>query len=231
MSIIGIGWKTVSVILIWVGILLLFIPVVGLFVGLPLLLLGFIMFFRNKKKQHSAEKEKSSSNLLFKVRPIVNSKKYLILLVLISFGLFVIGPKALRMVSAALLIVFFIMYSNLKYAEEIHSGKRIKRHFSQRVGRRFFGGGIIAIIGSFLYLMFFSYISGLMRQESVSLGFQVGGGIFLLLYALPGLLFMFAGFFLIRYSYRYSDSKSNEFAVIKPGKLVISKKKALFKDQ
>ena len=230
MGIIDKGRKLGSIFLICLGIILLFIPVIGIIAGLPLIFIGIIVGRSKLKERAKSDGSHGSSNLLSHVKPITKSKKLLILLIFLSFALFVLGSKPIRLIFAASLIFFFVAYINLKHKEDLISNRHLERHFSQRFGERLFGGGFVFIIAGFLWLWALSYISTMMLSEPMEFISRIGSILVVLAYASPGLVFLNMGFSLIRYSYRYSDSRSDErFRVVKPGSIVISKDSASFK--
>ena len=223
MSAIRKALRTASIIAIILGLFAMFIPVVGFFVGLPMLFFGLIIF--NKTKNAKLAVERKAGNFLLKVKPIVKSKNYLAVFIALSFVLFVFGPRALRLWLGGLILWLFVMYTNLKYNEHKKSGKEMKLHLSHEKGKRTFGVGVILIVFGFIYLTLMSLIADAMFEhwEEPTIVDKVGLPIYLAFYAFPGAFLITLGFWVIRYSYRYRDHNMNKFAVIEPGQVVISK--------
>lgn len=211
--------RTASVILILLGIFAIFLPVVGFFVGLPILLIGSAIFSKTKEEKLSIEKNIEGSLPILK--PIIKSKNYLILLITLSFAFFVFGPRTLRLFSAGLIVLSFILYNIAKHEEYKQTGKKAKLHLSDKQRKMVIVAATFFVILGFFYLTFMSLMADVGWKEPILID-KIGLLIITAFYAFPGALVIALSFWAIRYTYRHKDI-SNKFTVIEPGQIVISK--------
>ena len=147
--------KIAGIVLILLGIFILFVPVVGLFVGLPLLLLGIFLFWKKKKNKEYHSESSFISNLLLKIKPVTNSKKWIVFFILTSFLLLIFGSANYQLIYIGLILLFFIMYNKIKHEEWKISGKNVSAKWFHIGGRpaKWFGAGVFSIIFGFLVLI------------------------------------------------------------------------------
>ena len=214
--------------MILLGILLLFVPVVGLIAGLPLILLGiFVSSWKKEEiKKHYAGNS-LISNLLLKIKPVTKSKKWLVFFIMTSFALLIFGSANYQLIYIGLILMFFVMYNNVKHEEWKASGKQVSARWFRIRGRpaRWFGAGVFTIIYGFLILMGTVYMAGLSLKSEVQhtlSDFVIARIAWVLIIGSMGILSIILGFWMIRFSYRNPSHYSN-FNVLEPGKVVISR--------
>ena len=221
--------KIAGIVLILLGIFILFVPVVGLFVGLPLLLLGIFLFWKKKKNKEYHSESSFISNLLLKIKPVTNSKKWIVFFILTSFLLLIFGSANYQLIYIGLILLFFIMYNKIKHEEWKISGKNVSAKWFHIRGRpaRWFGAGVFSIIFGFLVLIGAIYVADrtYMKDASPTLleyfGVRVAWGIII---GSVGIATIILGFWMIRFSYRNPQNQGSNFKVLEPGRVVISKK-------
>jgi len=220
-------FKTQGFLLILLGILLLFVPVVGLIAGLPLILLGiFVSWKKGEIKKHHAGNS-LISNLLLKIKPVTKSKKWLVFFIMVSFALLIFGSADYQLIYIGLILLFFVMYNNVKHEEWKASGKQVSAKWFRIRGRpaRWFGAGVFAIIYGLLILIGAIYVAdkGYKYEAHHTIADFIGARIaWGFVIGLIGIASIILGFWMIRFSYRNPYYSAN-FEVLEPGKVVISR--------
>ena len=220
-------FRTQGFFMILLGILLLFVPVVGLFAGLPLILLGiFVSWKKGEIKEHHAGNS-LISNLLLKIKPVTKSKKWLVFFIMVSFALLIFGSADYQLIYIGLILLFFVMYNNVKHEEWKASGKQVSAKWFRIRGRpaRWFGAGVFAIIYGLLILIGAIYVAdkGYKYEAHHTIADFIGARIaWGFVIGLIGIASIILGFWMIRFSYRNPYYSAN-FEVLEPGKVVISR--------
>ena len=221
--------KIAGIVLILIGIFVLFVPVVGLFAGLPLLLLGIFLFWKKEKINEYHSESNFVSNLLLKIKPVTQSKKWLVFFITASFALLIFGSANYQLIFIGLILLFFAMYNRVKHGEWKVSGKPVSAKWFRIRGRpaRWFGAGVFSIIFGFLVLIGAIYVADrtYMKDASPTLleyfGARVAWGMIIGSVGIATIIF---GFWMIRFSYRNPQNQGSNFKVLEPGRVVISKK-------
>ena len=227
----GLIRKTTAWILILLGIMLGFIPAIGLFIGLPLILTGIFVYRKSKEKipEYKLKNSENSFNanqnipFLLKIKPLVRSKKHFWLLIILSSLLLAFVPKQLKYLIPALIIWLFLSYNKIKHLEWLDSGKKSNPArfylFSRTIN--YSSGGVLAVILGFLVLTGFT---GIIAENVGAINGYVIAKISLFLVVWIGILFIIFGFWSVRFSYRNPYKAMHNFKVLEPGQAVISKK-------
>ena len=227
MGIIRTLFRTQGFLLILLGILLLFVPVVGLIAGPPLILLGiFVSWKKGEIKEHHAGNS-LISNLLLKIKPVTKSKKWLVFFIMASFALLIFGSADYQLIYIGLILLFFVMYNKVKHEEWKPSGKQVSARWFRIRGRpaRWFGAGVFAIIYGLLILIGAIYVAdnGYKYEAHHTIANFIGARIaWGFVIGLIGIASIILGFWMIRFSYRNPYYSAN-FEVLEPGKIVISR--------
>ena len=226
MGIIRTLFRTQGFLMILLGILLLFVPVIGLFAGSPLILLGiFISWKKGEIKKHHAENS-LISNLLLKINPVTKSKKWLVFFIMASFALLIFGSANYQLIYIGLILLFFVMYNKVKHEEWKASDKQVSAKWFHIRGRpaRWFGAGAFAIIYGLLILIGAIYVADKgykYEAHHTIVNFIVARIAWGLIIGSIGIASIILGFWMIRFSYR--NPHYSHFNVLEPGKVVISR--------
>lgn len=222
MGIIRTIFRTQGFLMILLGLILLFIPVVGLIAGLPVLIAGIIIFSRDAKEKKLYSDNSFIAKLMLKVKLIIKSKEDLKWYISILFILMFFSPFAMLYLYIPAIIWLFIMFNRIKHEEWKASGKQVSARWF-RIGRkpaRWFGSGVFAVIFGFLVIAAALYFVTYHIPKSISLMENVFirtlAGLFCVLF----IFLIIFGFWSIRFSYR---NPGYNFNVLEPGKAVISK--------
>ncbi|GEM_PF-2910691 len=221
--------KIAGIVLILLGILILFVPIVGLFAGLPLLAIGIFLFWKGGKIKEYHSESSFISNLMLKIKPVTKSKKWLVFFIVASFALLIFGSANYQLIYIGLILLFFIMYNKIKHEEWKVSGKHVSAKWFRIRGRpaRWFGAGVFSIVFGFLILIGSVYVANLVYMDEIKhtvFSFIMARIAWGLIIGSMGILLIILGFWMIRFSYRNPQNQNSIFKVIEPGRVVISKK-------
>lgn len=222
MGIIRAIFKTQGFLLILLGILLLFVPVVGLITGLPVLIVGIIIFSRAAKEKKLYSDNSFLAKLLLKVKLITKSKKDLKWYISILFILIFFSPFAMLYLYIPAIIWLFIMFNSIKHEEWKAAGKQVSAIWF-RIGRkpaRWFGAGVLAVIIGFLIICVPIYLITYHPPKDISLMQYIFFRTVIGVFCIPLIFLIIFGFWCIRFSYR---NPYHNFNVLEPGKVVISR--------
>ena len=216
-------FRTQGFFMILLGILLLFVPVVGLIAGLPVLLVGIFIFSRAAKEKKLYSDNSFLAKLLLKVKLITHSKKKLKWYIGLLFVLMFFSPFAMLYLYIPAIIWLFIMFNRIKHEEWKASGKQVSARWF-RIGRkpaRWFGAGVFAVIFGFLVIVAALYFVTYHIPKSISLMENMFIRSLAGLFCIPFIFLIIFGFWSIRFSYR--NPYYFHFNVLEPGKVVISR--------
>ena len=217
-------FRTQGFLMILLGLILLFIPVVGLITGLPLLLIGIFIFSRAAKEKKLYSDNSFIAKLMLKVKLVTKSKEDIKWYISILFIMMFFSPFAMLYLYIPAVIWLFIMFNRIKHEEWKTSGKQISARWF-RIGRkpaRWFGTGVFAVIFGFLVIAAALYFVTYHIPKSISLMENVFIRTLAGLFCVPFIVLIIFGFWMIRFSYR-NPHYLNNFNVIEPGKVVISR--------
>ena len=216
-------FRTQGFLMILLGILLLFVPVVGLIAGLPVLIAGIIIFSKAAKEKKVYMRNSLLAKLMLKVKLITHSKKKLKWYIGLLFVLMFFSPFAMLYLYIPAVIWLFIMFNRIKHEEWKASGKHLSARWF-RVGRkpaRWFGAGVLAVIMGFLVIAAALYFVTYHIPKNISLMENVFIRTMAGVFCIPFIFLIIFGFWSIRFSYR--NPYYFHFNVIEPGKVVISR--------
>ena len=216
-------FRTQGFFMILLGIILLFVPVVGLIAGLPTLIAGIIIFSRATKEKKIYMNNSLLAKLMLKVKLITHSKKKLKWYIGLLFVLMFFSPMFMLYFYIPAAIWLFIMFNRIKHEEWKASGKRVSARWF-RIGRkpaRWFGAGAFAVIMGFLVIAAALYFVTYHIPKSISLMENVFIRTLAGLSCVPFIFLIIFGFWSIRFSYR--TPHYSHFNVLEPGKVVISR--------
>jgi len=216
-------FRTQGFLMILLGILLLFVPVVGLIAGLPVLIAGIIIFSKAAKEKKIYMRNSLLAKLMLKVKLITHSKKKLKWYIGLLFVLMFFSPFAMLYLYIPAIIWLLIMFNRIKHEEWKASGKQVSARWF-RIGRkpaRWFGAGVLAVIMGFLVIAAALYFVTYHIPKNISLMENVFIRTMAGLFCIPFIFLIIFGFWSIRFSYR--NPYYFHFNVIEPGKVVISR--------
>src|SRR3989344_1810502 len=216
-------FRTQGFLMILLGILLLFVPVVGLIACLPVLIAGIIIFSKAAKEKKIYMRNSLLAKLMLKVKLITHSKKKLKWYIGLLFVLMFFSPFAMLYLYIPAIIWLLIMFNRIKHEEWKASGKQVSARWF-RIGRkpaRWFGSGVFAVIFGFLVIAAALYFVTYHIPKSISLMENVFIRTLAGLFCIPFIFLIIFGFWSIRFSYR--NPYYFHFNVIEPGKVVISR--------
>ena len=216
-------FRTQGFLMILLGILLLFVPVVGLIAGLPVLIAGIIIFSKAAKEKKIYMRNSLLAKLMLKVKLITHSKKKLKWYIGLLFVLMFFSPFAMLYLYIPAIIWLLIMFNRIKHEEWKASGKQVSARWF-RIGRkpaRWFGAGVLAVIMGFLVIAAALYFVTYHIPKNISLMENVFIMTMAGLFCIPFIFLIIFGFWSIRFSYR--NPYYFHFNVIEPGKVVISR--------
>lgn len=216
-------FRTQGFFMILLGILLLFVPVVGLIAGLPILLVGVFIFSRAAKEKKLYNDNSFIAKLLLKVRLITHSKKKLKWYIGLLFVLMFFSPMIMMYVYIPAIIWLFIMFNKIKHEEWKASGKRISPRWF-RIGRKpakWFGAGAFAVIMGFLVISVPIYLITYHPPKDMSLMQYIFFRTVIGVICIPFIFLIIFGFWSIRFSYK--NPHYSHFNVLEHGKVVISR--------
>jgi len=217
-------FRTQGFLLILLGVLLLFVPVVGLFAGLPVLLVGIFIFSKAAKEKKLYSDNSFLAKLLLKVKLITKSKKKIKWYISLLLALMFFSPMIMLYFYIPAAIWLFIMFNRIKHEEWKASGKQVSARWFH-IGRkpaRWFGAGVFAVIFGFLVIAAALYFVTHHIPKSISLMENVFIRTLTGLFCVPSIFLIIFGFWSIRFSYR-NPYRQSTFNVIEPGKIVISR--------
>lgn len=230
MGIIRTLFRTQGFFMILLGILLIFVPVVGLFAGLPVLLVGIFIFSRAAKENKLYNDNSFLAKLMLKVKLITKSKEDLKWYISILFIAMFFSPFAMLYLYIPAIIWLFIMFNRIKHEEWKASGKQVSARWF-RIGRkpaRWFGAGVLAVIIGFLIISVPIYFITYHAPKDMSLMQNIFFRAVIGVFCIPFILYIIFGFWCIRFSYR---NPYHNFNVLEPGKVVISREGIINKHQ
>ena len=233
MGIIRTLFRTQGFLMILLGILLLYVPVVGLIAGLPVLLVGIFIFSRAAKEKKLYNENSFLAKLLLKVKLITKSKDDLKWYISILFILMFFSPFAMLYLYIPAIIWLFIMFNRIKHEEWKVSGKQVSARWF-RIGRkpaRWFGAGVFAVILGFLIISVPIYLITYHAPKDMSLMQNIFFRVVIGVICIPFILYIIFGFWSIRFSYRNSYHNTPQFNILEPGKVVISREGIISKHQ
>src|SRR3989338_9807591 len=111
MGIIRAIFRTQGFFMILLGIILLFVPVVGLIAGLPVLIVGIFIFSRAAKEKKLYSDNSFLAKLLLKVKLITHSKKKLKWYIGLLFVLMFFSPMIMLYFYIPVAIWLLIMFN------------------------------------------------------------------------------------------------------------------------
>ena len=216
-------FRTQGFLMILLGILLLFVPVVGLIAGLPVLIAGIIIFSKAAKEKKIYMRNSLLAKLMLKVKLITHSKKKLKWYIGLLFVLMFFSPFAMLYLYIPAIIWLLIMFNRIKHEEWKASGKQVSARWFH-IGRkpaRWFGAGVFAVIFGFLIIAAALYFVTYHIPKSISLMENMFIRSLAGLFCIPFIFLIIFGFWSIRFSYR--NPYYFHFNVLEPGKVVISR--------
>ncbi|MBI2559243.1 hypothetical protein HYW20_08025 [Candidatus Woesearchaeota archaeon] len=216
-------FRTQGFFMVLLGIILLFIPVVGLIAGLPVLLVGIFIFSRAAKEKKLHNDHSFLAKLLLKVKLITKLKEDLKWYISILFIAMFFSPFAMLYLYIPAIIWLFIMFNRIKHEEWLASGKQVSARWFH-IGRklaRWFGAGVIAIIIGFLIVSIPIYLIAYHAPKDMSLMDYIFFRVIIGVFCIPFIFLIILGFWMIRFSYR--NPYYSHFNVIEPGQIVISR--------
>ena len=231
----GIIWM-IGLSMILVGIAVMFIPAVGLFIGIPLIAAGYIVI-RLNKNTHIKER-KLLDMFSGSVVMVTKSKPKLSIFVIGLMIIVAFTGGYLQFLPIPFIIYLLVAYARLKHEEWLKEEKSVSRRWYHFAGKpvRWFGAGmmlLIAGVGLFYLIVHLSpsYINHTeIRESRIFTPFEIFStkvvfGIAGTLLSMPIILL---GLWFIRFSYRNPEisgiKSAPRYRIIEPGKTVISRK-------